>query len=339
MESGKAHRKFHLVRSLILIGLAGLMLGAAGCGGTAAPQRVMNVGMMLGSGGLGDRSFNDSAYAGLIKAQQKYNIRFETINYASPEANLESMRFLASSGYDLIICIGYEYADAIMTVAGEFPGVKFAAVDFEVRRDNIASIVYREQEGDFLMGVLAAMLTTTKQVGVIGGTDIPSIRRIMAGFTQGVTYQDSSVSVVSAFAGTFSDPDIGLRDATAMYASGVDVIHNAASRTGLGIIEAAKEAGKLETGTSGDQRDLAPGNVVGNRPKRVDTAVLIVIDELYRGSFEAGVRSLGLKENGLQLGPFDTSIVTPAMLDRLDTLQRQIIDGKIIIQDEQTATP
>ena len=306
----------------------------SGCSQTAPQSPVLEIGMLLGSGGLGDRSFNDSAYSGLLEAQQKFNIRFETVDFTNNEANLEAMRFLARNDYNLIIGIGFEHKENIQKVAKEFPQVRFAAIDFEASGDNIASIVYREQEGDFLMGVLAAMLTKTKYVGVIGGTDIPAIRRIMAGFSQGVSYQDDSVEVFSDFAGTFSDPQVGLARALSLYDRGVDVIHNAASRTGLGIIEAAKQTGKLTTGTSGDQRYLAPGNVVGNRPKRVDTAVIMVIEEVKTGTFKAGIRSLGLKENGIMLGPFDESIVSKTMLDRLEDLKQQIISGQIVVQAE-----
>jgi len=306
----------------------------SGCGETTPQPRVLDVGMLLGSGGLGDRSFNDSAYNGLLEAQQKFNIRFETIDFTDNKAGLESARFLARNDYDLIIGVGYEHKENIQKVAEEFPEIRFAAIDFEATGDNIASIVYREQEGDFLIGVLAAMLTETKCVGVIGGTDIPAIRRIMSGFSQGVAYQDDSVEVFTDFAGTFSDPDIGLVRALSLYNRGVDIIHNAASRTGLGIIEAAKQTGKLTTGTSGDQRYLAPGNVVGNRPKRVDTAVLLVVEEIVNESFQTGIRSLGLKENGIMLGPFDESIVSQTMQDRLEELKQEIISGQIVVQAE-----
>jgi basic membrane protein A len=328
-----------LIRKLFLTIISGVLFlslttSTAGCGQDKQQSQVLEVGMLLGSGGLGDRSFNDSAYNGLLEAQQKFNIRFETIDFVDNEENLDTTRFLAQNDYDLIIGIGYEHKDNLIQIAGEFPDVKFAAIDFEAEGENIASIVYREQEGDFLIGVLAAMLTETKKVGVIGGTDIPAIRRIMSGFSQGVAYQDSSIEVINDFAGTFSDPEVGLERAMMLYDQEVDVIHNAASRTGLGIIEAAKQTGKLTTGTSGDQRYMAPGNVVGNRPKRVDTAVLLVIEELYNGTFTSGIRSLGLRENGIMLGPFDESIVNNTMLERLEDLKKKIIEGQIIVQAE-----
>jgi basic membrane protein A len=296
---------------------------------------VLNIGMILGTGGLGDRSFNDSAYAGLVEAQKRFNIRFQAIDFKDKETNLNALRLFAQSNYDLVIGLAFENMDAIGTVAGEFPNTRFAGIDYELTGSNIASVVYREQEGDFLMGVLAAMLTRSKYVGVIGGTDIPAIRRIMSGYSQGVTYQDNNVKVFADFAGTFSDPQVGLKMALQRYNEGADVIHNAASRTGLGIIQAAQQTGKLTTGTSGDQRYLAPGNVVGNRPKRVDTAVLMLIDEVKSGKFRPGNRSLGLKENGIMLGPFDESLVTKAMTDRLEELRKQIIAGQITIKVEQ----
>jgi basic membrane protein A len=307
----------------------------AGCGQAAQsvpPKNLLNVGLMLASGGLGDKSFNDSAYQGLLEAQKKYNIRFETANFGSNDANLEALRFFARNHYDLIIGIAFENMQNIQTVASEFPDLHFAAIDVEIQAPNIASIVFREQEGDFLMGVLAAMISKTRYVGVIGGTDIPAIQRIMSGFKQGVTYQDPSVRTFADFAGTFSDPQVGLELALKRYNEGADVIHNAASKTGLGIIQAAQQVNKWTTGTSGDQRYLAPGNMLGNRPKRVDTAVEMVISEAVQGKFQAGVRSLGLKENGLSIGPFDESVVTPTVTQRLEELQKKIISGEITVQ-------
>jgi len=310
-----------------------LLALASGCGEQPpGAQRVLNVGMLLARGGLGDRSFNDSAYAGLQEAQKQLGIRFETIDFTSEEANLEALRGLAREGYDLIIGVGFENAAAIETVAAEFPDGKFAIVDAVAAGENVASIVYREQEGDFLMGVLAAMLTESRKVGFVGGMDIDITRRIESGFRQGVAYQDSGVEVISDMAGAFTDPEAGKSLALAQYEAGVDVIYNAAGRTGLGVIEAAKEADELTIGTSGDQRYLAPGHVVGNRPKRVDTAVSTLVEEVKDGQFAPGVRSLGLKEEGLTLGPFDESLVSAAMLERLEDLKRQIIAGEIVVE-------
>ena len=321
-------------RLLILIISIALIIPIFGCSQAAEPAKVLNVGLLLGSGGLGDRSFNDSAYAGLLEAQKQFNIRFETVDTSTKEANIDALRLFARNNYDLIIAVAFENMESLKAVVAEFPKTHFAGIDFELAADNVSSIVYREQEGDFLMGALAAMLTKTKKVDVIGGTDIPAIRRIMTGFSQGVAYQDPSVTVLTDFAGTFADPQVGLALALKRYGEGVDVIHNAASKTGLGIIQAAQQVNKFVTGTSGDQRYLAPGNMVGNRPKRVDTAVLLLIEETHSGAFKPGIRSLGLKENGLTLGPFDPNIVTQQMLTRLDDLKVGIISGQIDVKAE-----
>ena len=286
----------------------------------------------MGSGGLGDRSFNDSAYAGLKEAQRLYDIRYEMVNRTTEEADLEALRGLIRQGYDLIIGIGFENAGYIQTLSQEYPDRIFASVDVVVEGENVTSFVYREQEGDFLMGVLAAMLTHSGKIGFVGGMDIDVIRRIESGFRQGVAYQDDQVEVISDMAGTFSDPEIGKSLALGQYAAGVDLIYNAAGRTGLGIIEAAQETRKLTLGTSGDQRYLAPGYVVGNRPKRVDVAVLTLIDELIHDQYMPGVRSLGLKEDGLSLGPFDENLVSQVMLQRLEDLKSKILSGEIEVQ-------
>ncbi len=311
-----------------------LFVALSGCSAAATPagRPVLSVGMILGSGGLGDCSFNDSAYAGLQKAQEQYGARFHVVTRTSEEADVEELRNLLQQGYDLVIGIGFENADYIAALAQEFPDRRFAVIDTTVEGDNVASIIFREQEGDFLMGVLAAMLTESKKVGFIGGMDIPPIQRIESGFRQGVAYQDTTVEILSDIAGTFADPEVGKSLALAQYEAGVDVIYNGAGRTGLGIIEAAQEADALTIGASGDQRYLAPGHVVGNRPKRVDTAVLVLIEELEAGRFTPGVRSLGLAEEGLVLGPFDESIVTGAMLERLETLRGQIVAGEIVVE-------
>jgi basic membrane protein A and related proteins len=321
---------------LLMVILIPGFLSACGDSSNQAENKksVLNIGLLLASGGMGDKSFNDSAYKGLLDAQKRFNIRFETVNYASRESNLDTLRRFAGSNYDLIIGIAFENLETIKTLAAEFPRTHFAAIDVELGGDNVASIVYREQEADFLMGVLAAMITRTGKVGVIGGTDIPAIRRIISGFKQGAAYQDSRVQVLAEIAGTFSDPQIGYNMALKQYDQGVDLIHNAASKTGLGIIQAAQQVNKWTTGTSGDQRNLAPGNMLGNRPKRVDTAVEMIIEEVNNGAFKAGVRSLGLKEDGLSLGPFDESVVTTAVLDRLEELKQKIINGEIKVQAE-----
>ena len=318
--------------TVAVIGVLLVLAVSSGCDLLAREQRVLNVTMLLAQGGLGDRSFNDSAYAGLQEAQRQSGVRFQTVDFTSEQGNLDALRAAAREGTALIIGVGYENARHIETVAAEFPDRHFAILDTEGKGDNVASVVYREPEGDFLMGVLAAMLTQTGKVGFVGGVEIPLLQRMATGFQQGVQYENDEVEVAIDYAGSFADPEAGEELASAQYAAGVDVIYNAAGRTGLGVIDAAKAAGKLTIGTSGDQRYLAPGNVVGNRPKRLDTAVLALIQEVQENRFTPGVRSLGLKEGGLSIGPFDPSLVTVAMQKRVDDLEKKIVAGEIVVE-------
>lgn len=326
-KTNHSHMRFGLVPLLCLLMLPPQAADFAECGGRK--QRLVYVGMILGAGGLGDRSFNDSAYEGLRDAQRQYGIRFELANHLTPNKNRAAIAGFAREKFDLIIGIGYENREIIEETAAAFPDIHFAAIDVVARGDNVASVIFREPEGDFLMGVLAAMLTRTRTVGVIGGMDIPVIRRIESGFRQGVDFKNDRVRVLFQTAGAFNDPARGRRLALEMYNRGADVIYNAAGRTGLGIIEAAKETDKLTLGTSGDQRYLAPDHVVGNRPKRVDRAVLTLIAEIKAGRFIPGIRSFGFKEGGLQLGPFNPALVTPSMRAELDRLKQKIIQGEI----------
>ena len=299
--------------------------------GDVSEGPVVYLAMILGRGGLGDRSFNDSAFEGLRDSQKQYGIRFEIINFISENKNIDRLRDVARQEFDLIIGIGFENKESIQTVAKEFPNSNFALIDVISSMPNIASIVFREQEGDFLMGALAAMLSKTKIVGFVGGMDIPVIRRIEKGFKQGVYYQDPDIKIIADIAGTFTDTQIGETIALGQYEQGADIIYNAAGRTGLGVIEAAKKLGNLTIGTSGNQIYLAPGHVVGNRPKRVDKAVLELTKMLKTGKFVAGVYSFGLKEEGVGIGPFDMEIVKDDMLKRIEALRREIINGTISI--------
>jgi basic membrane protein A len=311
-----------------------LLLLLPSCQKNKQPEKIIRVGLLLARGGLGDRSFNDSAYSGLQEAERKYSIRFQTIDYTTEEANAAALNSMADEQYDIIIGIGYESGKPVEEAAKRYPEINFAIIDTVVDAPNVYSVTFREEEGDFLMGVLAARLTESKKIGFIGGVDIPVIRKIENGFRQGIEYADSSVEFVSEMAGTFVDPEVGKELALKQYESGVDIIYNGAGRTGLGIIAAASEAQKYTLGTSGDQRHLAPGYMLGNRPKRMDTAVIRVIEMILNDSFKGGSAKFGLKEEGLTMGPFDDSKVSKDILNEIKDLEKKIINGDITVKVE-----
>lgn len=299
----------------------------------------LKVGLQLSVGGLGDLSFNDSAYAGLQEAQQLHGIEFTTAPWENPLSNAIHLEDWAKSDCDLIVAIGYGNATPVSEVAARYPNKRFAIVDVAAEGPNIWSATYREYEGDFVVGVLAALVTQTHMVGFMGGGVTPVVRRIELGFAQGVKNVDSSISFISDYVGEFDDPIKGRLLAETQYTLGADVIYQVAGRCGIGAIEAANEFGKWIISTGGDHSDLAPNAVLTSRIKNVGKAVLDVIESVVNDRFEGGVvKSYGFAEGGLMMAPIRPSVfrvVTPAIQNIMQEVQAQVISGKIKVELEE----
>jgi basic membrane protein A len=299
----------------------------------------IKVGLQLSVGGLGDKSFNDSAYHGLEEAKRKYGIEFETAPWENPMLNANNLEKWAKNGYDLMIGIGYGNAAPISEVAARHPDRRFAIIDYVASGKNIWSATYREYEGDFVVGVLAGLVTQTHMVGFIGGGVTPIVRRIELGFARGVENVDPSISFISDYVGEFDDPIRGRLLAETQYTLGADVIYQVAGRCGLGAIQAANEFGKWIISTGGDHSDLAPNAVLTSRIKNVSKAVADVIKSVAENRFEGGVtKSYGFAEGGLTLAtirPAVFKVVTPAVRNIMQEIQAQVITGKIKVNLEE----
>lgn len=297
------------------------------------------VGLQLSVGGLGDLSFNDSAYGGLREAQQLHNIEFQTANWENPMLNAINLETWAKEEYDLIIAIGYGNAAPLSEVAARYPNQRFASIDVAAEGSNVWSATYREYEGDFVVGVLAALVTQTHMVGFMGGGVTPVVRRIELGFAQGVKNVDSSISFISDYVGEFDDPLKGRLLAETQFTLGADVIYQVAGRCGLGAIEAANEFGRWIISTGGDHSDLAPNAVLTSRIKNVGKPILDVIESVVADRFEGGVvKSYGFAEGGLMMAPIRPSVfkvVTPAIQNIMQEVQAQVISGKIKVELEE----
>ncbi len=297
------------------------------------------VGLQLSVGGLGDLSFNDSAYAGLQEAQQLHGIEFQTAPWENPMLNAINLENWAKEGFDLIIGIGYGNAAPLSEVAARYPDQRYASIDVAAEGSNVWSATYREYEGDFVVGVLAALVTQTHMVGFMGGGVTPIVRRIELGFAQGVKNVDSSISFISDYVGEFDDPLKGRLLAETQYTLGADVIYQVAGRCGLGAIEAANEFGRWIISTGGDHSDLAPNAVLTSRIKNVGKPILDVIESVVADRFEGGVtKSYGFAEGGLMMAPIRPSvfkIVTPAIQNIMQEVQAQVINGKIRVELEE----
>lgn len=298
-------------------------------------NKKIKVGLQLSVGGLGDQSFNDSAYAGLEEAQRAHDIDFELASWENPETNTTHLENWAKADYDLIIAIGFGNADPINKVAAQHPDKRFAVIDVAGEGDNVWSATYREYEGDFVVGVLAALVTRTRMVGFIGGGVTPVVRRIELGYAQGVKNVDASIGFISDYVGEFDDPEKGRVLAETQYTLGVDVIYQVAGRCGLGAIESAQEFGRWIISTGGDHSDLAPNAVLTSRIKNVGKPVKDIIRAVAEDRFEGGViKSYGFAEGGLMMAPIRPAVfkvVTPPIQSIMQEIQAQVISGQISV--------
>lgn len=272
----------------------------------AALTKPIKIGLVLATGGLGDKSFNDIAYAGMMRAKTELNITFD---YVQPAAIAEYAGFqtgFASTGqYALIVCIGYDQADALNATATTYPNQKFAIVDMVVSLPNIASLVFKANEGSFLTGVVAGMLTKTGKVGFVGGIDIPLIRDFYVGYKAGVEWANASATVLDpVFVGGWADPTKAKELTVSLIGLGVDSVFSAAGKSGLGALEAAHENGIMGYGVDACQDYLYP-EIKASATKRVDNAVFEMVQgaviskllpNLQTGGFKAGIYNGGVKE-------------------------------------------
>ena len=303
-------------------------------------QAEFSVGLVFDVGGLGDKSFNDSAYLGLLRAKKELQIGTTTIEPGDGSDRAAALRMLAASGAGMVIGVGFIFTDDVLQVAGDYPKVAFVCLDMAVRDGqalpaNVLGLKFKEEQGSFLAGVFAALVSQTKHVGFVGGMDIPLIHKFSAGYRAGVMAQCADCRVDVLFAGAtphaFKDPGKGREMALSQYQSGADIIFHAAGSTGLGVFQAAREQKRLAIGVDADQTSEAPEVVATSMVKRIDTAVFDAIARAKSGAFKGGVVSLGLKEDGLELARNATNakFFTEERVAVLDAYRRKIVDGAI----------
>jgi len=285
-------------------------------------------------GGKFDKSFNQAAFNGAEHWKQesgKPYLEFEIQNAAQRE---QATRRFAERGASPIVGIGFPQAASIEKVARAYPKLRFAIVDAVVDLPNVQSFVYREHEGSFLAGMAAAMASRSGKVGFVGGMDIPLVRRFACGYEQGAKYANPAVQVSTSLIGdtpaAWTDPARGAELTKAQAAQGVDVVFSAAGTSGLGIMQAAKDARILAIGVDSNQNGLHPGTMLTSMVKRVDLAVL----QAFKG-VQPGITALGLKEGGVDLAidEHNAKLVTPAMRARLDAARAEIVSGKLKVID------
>ena len=290
-------------------------------------------------GGKFDKSFNEGVFHGAEKFTKDTGIEFRDFEIKNDAEREQAMRKFARDGYSPIVAVGFSQASAVEKVSAEFPDTKFAIIDMVVEKPNVQSIVFKEQEGSFIVGLLAAKASKTGKVGFVGGMDIPLIRRFACGYVQGVKYGNAKAEVFQNMTGTtgaaWNDPVKGGELARAQIDRGADVIYHAAGGTGVGVLRAAADAGKLGIGVDSNQNGLFPGKVLTSMLKRVDNATYKTFMEAKNGTWKGGFAVNGLKEDGVgwALDDNDKALITPEMKAAADAATADIVSGKIVVHD------
>ncbi|MBI4955185.1 MAG: BMP family ABC transporter substrate-binding protein [Myxococcales bacterium] len=322
-----------------------LVLPAPGAEPPKAPTSALRVGLVFDVGGRGDKSFNDSAYEGVARAERERGVTVELLEPTGAEDREAALRLFGARGFDLVIGVGFIFSTDINVVAGDFPATKFACVDYAPPEDgvipaNVVGLGFREEEGSFLVGAVAGLVTATGHVGFVGGMDIPLIHRFEAGYRAGVRSVCPRCQVHAAYAGTtpeaFRDPAKGKAVAVSQISAGADVLYHASGTTGHGVFEAAHDMGVRAIGVDSDQYDEKPGTVLTSMIKRVDVAVFDTIAALETGVFESGLRSFGIAEDGVGYvseGPHAAG-VPDGVKTEVAELRRRIAAGEIAVPRE-----
>ena len=317
------------------------LLGAAGIALLAAAAGVAQIkpAVVFDMGGKFDKSFNEGIYNGVEKFREETGIGYAEFEVANEAQREQALRNFARRGYDPIIAVGFGQAPALEKVAAEYPDTSFSIIDMVVDLPNVQSIVFKEHEGSFLVGIIAALASETGRVGFVGGMDIPLIRKFACGYEQGVKHVNPGADVYQNMTGTtpaaWNDPVKGAELAKSQFDRGADVVFAAAGGTGLGVLQAAADDGKLSIGVDSNQNYLHPGSVLTSMLKRVDVAAYEVYQTAMNGTWSPGIRNLGLAEDGVgwALDEHNEMLISPQMAEQVDAARAAIVAGELAVHD------
>jgi basic membrane protein A len=290
-------------------------------------------------GGKFDKSFNEAAYNGAERWKKESGKPYREFEITNASQREQALRRFARDGNNPVVVLGFAYEDALKSVAKDYPKTNFAIIDTVVDLPNVASYVFKENEGSFLVGLMAAKASKTGTVGFVGGMDIPLIRKFACGYVQGAKTANPNVKIIQNMTGTtpaaWNDPGRGSELAKAQIAQGADVIYAAAGGTGLGVLQAAADGGKLGIGVDSNQNPLYPGKILTSMVKRVDEAVFQAMSTGAKGTFKPGVNNLGLKEGGVDYAMDDNNktLVGDDIKAAVEAAKADIVSGKTQVHD------
>ena len=290
-------------------------------------------------GGKFDKSFNEGVHDGAEAFTKATGIAVREFEPQNDTQREQALRNFARRGASPIIAVGFNQASAVKAVAAEFPALKFVIIDAVVEAPNVESVLFREEQGSYLAGMLAAMRSETGTIGFVGGMDVPLIRKFACGYTQGAQAVNPGIKVLQNMTGStpaaWSDPVRGAELARSQIERGADVVFQAAGATGMGVLQAAADAGKLGIGVDSNQNGLHPGHVLTSMVKQLDVATRAALEAARADAWTPGTQVLGVEDGGVGLA-FDgnnASLVTPEMRRRIEQATAGIAAGRIKVHD------
>jgi len=330
----------------IFVAICTIALAAAGChpaSYAADDKSKVHVGIVFDIGGKDDRSFNAAAWEGVKRAARDFPIVLRDVEPGDPTSIEPAMRAFAERGYDLIIGVGFSQTPIIETVAKDYPNISFVIVDGVSQLPNVASLIFKEHEGAYLVGMIAAMTSKTGTLGFLGGMDIPLIHKFEVGYEEGAHAVNPEVNVVPNYIGVtdtaWNDPVKGKELARTQIERGADIIFAAAGNSGLGAFDAVEQYGKddqgraqkLVIGVDSNQNWVKPGFVLTSMVKRVDNAVYQIVKDRVGNQFAGGIHVYGLENEGIgyAVDQYNKDLIPPATIRAVDQARKKIIDGQI----------
>ena len=312
-------------------------LGAAATLALSAGVALADPAIIYDLGGKFDKSFNEAAYNGAKRWADESGGTFKELEMQDEAQREQALRRLAEAGANPVVMTGFAFGDVLNTVAPDFPDTKFAIIDMVVEQPNVKSVVFTEEQGSYLVGMMAAKASKSGTVGFVGGMDIPLIRKFACGYAQGVKAVNPDATIIANMTGTtpaaWNDPVKGAELAKAQKSQGADVIYAAAGGTGIGVLQAAADEGILSIGVDSNQNHLHPGKVLTSMLKRVDNAVY----EAFKSGaeLEAGISVMDVAAGGIDyaLDENNAPLVSEEMKAAVDEAKAKIVSGEIKVHD------
>ena len=323
------------MKRLIVAALAAVGIAAGGM----AQAEDFTPAVVFDMGGKFDKSFNEAAFNGAEQFKADTGVEYRDFEVTNPSMREQALRNMARRGAQVVVAMGFAQAAAVETVAQEFPETKFTLIDMVVDLPNVQSVIFKEHEGSFLVGMAAAMASQTGKVGFVGGMDIPLIRKFALGYVEGAKHVNPDIDIFQNMTGTtpsaWNDPTKGGELARSQFDRGADVVYAAAGGTGIGVYQAAKDAGKLAIGVDSNQNYIHPGTMLTSMIKRVDVAVYESFRAAQDGTWQGGIQILGLAEDGVgwALDEHNRSLISAEIEAAVEQARNDIIAGNIAVTD------